>query len=479
MTKPEKRPFLGRQGIFLKIYLCFLLAMVLVITAQLILDKLTETGPFRVHKEHPLDAVLASFGHSAVEHYIANDKKGLSNAIQQFGESTGITAYIVDPMDREITGRPVPDHLLSLAARVRAAGKIEHAEGEPPPPPASRVTGSDDNIYIVIGEMPPPPFGHHAHHPPPPHGPGFPADRLLILLIVSGIVCFWFAKYLTSPVIALREATRRFASGDLKVRVGKGAGGRKDEISDLANDFDMMAERIEYLMTLHRQLLGDISHELRSPLTRLYLALELARRKTGPDAQRELDRIEQEAAALNDLIGQILILTRIENGIETIPMSAFNLCELVAEIAANADFEAQGVNRAVQFAGDLSCDIKGSRELLKRAIENVIRNAIRYTPEDTTVYVEMKSRVPDQDTKNLFEIAVRDKGQGVPEPELQNIFRPFYRVSDARERQTGGIGLGLAITERAVRIHGGTVSASNAASGGLIITISLPANTTS
>jgi two-component system sensor histidine kinase CpxA len=479
MTRSAKELFLGKQSIFLKIYLCFLLAMVLVITAQLILDKLTETGPFKVHKEHPFDTILLAYGQSAVEHYINKDNKALLNAVEQFRQSTGVTAFIVDPEDREITGRPLPDRMVSLAARVRLGGKIEHSEGPPPFLPAAAVAGSDNKIYIVLGEMPPPQFGPDNHSRPPP-GPGNLANnlafRLLILLIVSGLVCFWFAKYLTSPVIALREATRRFASGDLKVRVGKHAGGRRDEISDLANDFDMMAERIESLMIMHRQLLGDISHELRSPLTRLYLALELARRQCGPKAERELDRIEKEATSLNELIGQILILTRIENSIEAIHMSPFNLCELVAEIAANADFEAHGVNRAVHFEGDLSCEIKGNRELLKRAIENVIRNAIRYTPEATTVRVDMKVHLPAKSTKNFIEITVRDSGPGVPDAELQNIFRPFYRVSDARERQTGGVGLGLAITDRAVRLHNGAVTAANDVNGGFIVTISLPSD---
>jgi signal transduction histidine kinase len=200
---------------------------------------------------------------------------------------------------------------------------------------------------------------------------------LLILLIISGVVCFLFARYLTAPILTLQKATRSFATGDMKVRVGSSIGNRKDEISDLANDFDLMAGRIESLLTMQRQLLGDISHELRTPLTRLNLSLELARDHAGPEAAKALDRVEKESACLNEMIGELLTLSRLESTIKVNNMAPLDLTELVHEIVADADFEARQSNRSVQFSNDNEYFITGDYELLSRAIENVIRNAIR------------------------------------------------------------------------------------------------------
>jgi two-component system sensor histidine kinase CpxA len=257
------------------------------------------------------------------------------------------------------------------------------------------------------------------------------------------------------------------------VRIGKILSKRKDEFSGLAEDFDHMAQRIESLMTRQRQLLGDISHELRSPLTRLNLALELARRKTAnAEATAALDRIETEALLLEEMIAQLLTLTRLESGVEEVKMEAVDLTTLLADITADADFEARARDCSVRIIGSTPCAVSGNEELLRRAIENVIRNAVRYTRKDTTVDITLRHI---SDASNSYaEITVRDHGPGVSEHEFSLLFHPFYRVSNARERQTGGTGLGLAITQRAVAFHYGSVAASNAQDGGLIVTIRLP-----
>ncbi|HNY11580.1 MAG TPA: ATP-binding protein, partial [Candidatus Wallbacteria bacterium] len=233
-----------------------------------------------------------------------------------------------------------------------------------------------------------------------------------------------------------------------------------------------MAERIESLMTLQKELLGDISHELRSPLARLNVALELSRRSAGAGAERSLDRISQEAETLNNLIGQVLDLTRFESGIEGIRMAPVALDRLVKEIAADADFEAQGHKRNAKLLVCEECIMNGNEELLRRAIENVVRNAIKYTAENTSVEISLVQKTEYQ---NMFaEITVKDKGPGAPEADLAHLFRPFYRVSDARDRQTGGSGLGLAITDRAVILHHGKVTASNSKTGGLVVILQFP-----
>jgi two-component system sensor histidine kinase CpxA len=260
---------------------------------------------------------------------------------------------------------------------------------------------------------------------------------------------------------------RELASGDLQTRVGPALGSRRDELAELGRDFDAMAARIEALVTAQQRLLGDISHELRSPLARLGVALDLARRRGGRDIGDLLGRIELESERLDELIGELLELNRLESGDE-IAREPIDLAALVEEIAADADFEAQADDRSVRVVSTEACEVAGDRNLLRRAIENVARNAVRYTPEETTVEVALGC-----DERDAV-VRVRDFGPGVSDEELPNLFRPFYRVAGARERDTGGAGLGLAITERAVAIHGGSVAASNASGGGLTVEIRLP-----
>jgi two-component system sensor histidine kinase CpxA len=236
----------------------------------------------------------------------------------------------------------------------------------------------------------------------------------------------------------------------------------------MGRDFNQMAERIESLIQAQQQLLGDISHELRTPLARLNVALGLARRKANPEVAPLHDRIQREADQLNEMIGELLTLTELETGAENLQTETVALDGLLNEIIADADFEARSQQRHVVLAAATACRLNGNRKLLRSALENVIRNAIRYTAPDTTVEVQLK----EQGTQATIQI--RDHGPGVPPEMLSHIFRPFYRVADARDRQSGGTGLGLAITERAIRLHHGEVNARNAPDGGLLVSLTLP-----
>jgi signal transduction histidine kinase len=237
-----------------------------------------------------------------------------------------------------------------------------------------------------------------------------------------------------------------------------------------------MAERIQSLVDSKQRLLHDISHELRSPLARLKIGLELARKGDGPEAAWALDRIEREADRLNELIGQLLTLARLDSKPANRNADSVDLKRLVDEIVADADFEARSAGRSVKLVTTDDCQIIGNEQLLRSAIENVVRNAASYTPEGTEVEVSLRCQNGDKDNRAV--IRVLDRGSGVPQAALANIFNPFYRVADARDRQSGGSGLGLSITQRAVQIHGGSVSASNAPGGGLAVEILLPIATT-
>ncbi|HZB44402.1 MAG TPA: ATP-binding protein, partial [Pyrinomonadaceae bacterium] len=304
------------------------------------------------------------------------------------------------------------------------------------------------------------------------------AARLVAALLTAGVLCYGLARCIVSPVVKLRAVTRQVAGGDLSARVGPLLGGRSDELGAMGRDFDAMAARIEALLSAQTRLLRDISHELRSPLARLSVALDLARKRAGPEAANYLARIEREAGRLNEMIGQLLTLSRWEAGAGSAPRQPVDLAALVREVAEDADFEARGQNRAVELVACEACATAGTPALLRSAVENVVRNAVRHTPEGTAVRISLRrardGEEDDGDGAGRAVLTVRDEGAGVPAEALTEIFRPFYRVDDARDRESGGTGLGLAITERAVRLHGGTVTAENVAGGGFVVEIRLP-----
>ncbi len=296
------------------------------------------------------------------------------------------------------------------------------------------------------------------------------AHPILIAALISAIICLLLARYLTSPIGRLRQATQKLAAGDLSQRVSPSMGKRKDEIVDLANDFDYMAGQLQTLINSHKQLLRDASHELRSPLARLQVALGLARQRGDDKTASELDRIEREAERLNELIGQLLSLARFETNTAEIERTPIELETLLEQIVNDAAYEARAKHRDVKIIHSMPVTLKGNSMLLSSALENVVRNAIRYTAEATAVEVSL---LDDHQKPNWIVIKIRDYGPGIPEPMLASIFEPFVRVGEARDRLSGGYGLGLAIAKRAVSLHGGEMSALNEDEG-LSIVIRLP-----
>jgi signal transduction histidine kinase len=296
---------------------------------------------------------------------------------------------------------------------------------------------------------------------------GLPNLGIALSILASGVISYLLALYLTSPVKKLKTVVQSFAEGNLDVRITPELGNRRDELADLGREFDHMAERIAALISSQQRLLADISHELRSPLARLTVALELARKNVSEKGIAALDRIELETERVNKLVGQLLALTRLESGAERVPPETVTLEELVQQVVDDANYEAKPHHKEVKVLQLAPCRVRGSSELLRSGIENVIRNAIRYTAEGTAVEVSLTWKL---DTAVL---SVRDHGPGVPESELGHIFEPFYRVGEARERSSGGVGLGLSIADRTIKLHSGSVRAENVP-GGLLITIELP-----
>lgn len=293
--------------------------------------------------------------------------------------------------------------------------------------------------------------------------------RFGVLIVAALLLCWALARYMSSPIGKIRRATRKLAAGDLQTRVADEIGNRRDELSELAVDFDEMAERIESLITSQKRLSRDVSHELRSPLARMNVALEIAKQKSNGDVAPMLDRIDTESRRLNEMISSLLTLSKLETGSRDFETYEVDLTELLEDVASDADFEAKANGKSVKIVEAAQCRVTGSEPLLQSAIENVLRNAVRYTNEGTTVEVSLKS------VDGKAHVSIRDHGDGVPEDELGNLFRPFYRVGEARERKTGGIGLGLAIAEQAIRAHKGTIAAKNLGDG-LLVEIKLDCN---
>lgn len=280
--------------------------------------------------------------------------------------------------------------------------------------------------------------------------------RLAGMLLTGIVFCSLLALYLSSPIRKIRHATQKLADGDLSTRVGERVGNRRDELAYLARDFDLMAERIEKLVNSQKRLTRDISHELRSPLARMNVALEIAKQKSDPAV---LARIEKESERLNEMISRLLTLSKLESGSQDFERDLIDLTELVKEIADDADYEARAIGKSVKLVAAEECRVLGNETLLRSAIENVLRNGVRYTKEGTAVEVALTNG------SGKVRISINDHGGGVPEEELSKLFRPFHRVEDARDRDTGGTGLGLAIAEQAIRAHKGSISAKNTGEG--------------
>lgn len=298
--------------------------------------------------------------------------------------------------------------------------------------------------------------------PRPRIGMWFLQPAHLYVLLVAILLCYWLAYHLTRPVRQLQKAVERFGRGDLSARVGSK---RRDELGQLARTFDRMAGRTETLLEAERRLLLDISHELRSPLARLGVAVELAR--SGEDLDSALNRIQKESDRLNALVGQLLQVTRAEGDPSQLRHETVRVDELVQQLVEDSAIEAEARGCAVEYQKRQPATVEGDPELLRRAVENVIRNAIRYAPRQTAVEVSLARN------NGKVLVDVRDRGPGVPEESLPRLFDAFYRVESDRARASGGIGLGLSIARRAVELHKGTIRARNAHPG-LEVELELP-----
>lgn len=448
------------KSLFARMFLWFWLSMTLIGAIGVVVALTTDPGAALLAR-HKKQIVKA--GRMLIIAYETGGPASLADQGRRLERETRIHLFLFRGGDGPLSGRFLPPRVTRLVELTMMTGEPQHGPGRRGTWYAMPAGGG----YVVLAALPrPSPMAILLD-------PRHIVLRLMVTFVVAGIVCYLLARSLTGPILHLQKAARRFADGDLATRVGPVFGTRKDEIADLGHDFDSMAGRIENLVKAQRKLLRDISHELRSPLARLNVALELARRNSSPESGNALDRIGREAERLNDLIGQLLALTLLESGTErTVERDTVDLVRLVSAIVEDANFETQDRGEAVKVVESQDITVYGSEELLHRAIENVVRNAVRYNVGNAPVEVGLLTHL--EDGRSYARVRVSDHGPGVPEADLKRLFEPFYRVADSRDRQSGGTGLGLAITERAVIAHSGKVRASNRSSGGLVVEIDLP-----
>lgn len=340
-----------------------------------------------------------------------------------------------------------------------------HLRADRPPPPRPD-----------FDEHRPPPMefdrGGPPHRQPPPDdkrpGGPLPIFPMIAALIASLFCAAGVAWYFAKPIRHLRNAFTTAAEGNLDTRVGGAMDGRRDELADLGQDFDRMAERLQALMAAQKRLLHDVSHEMRSPLARLQAAIGLARQQPGR-VEDSLARIEREGERMNGLIGELLTLSRLEAGVSG-PLEKVDLGELLAGIVEDARFEGSAEQVGIDFTAVPGLFVQANPELLHRAIENVVRNGLRFSPAGASLQVVAKL-----EADGLIHLHIADQGVGVPEAELEAIFTPFYR---GRNLATGdGYGLGLAIARQVISTVNGKIAAKMKSDGspGLLIEIVLPA----
>lgn len=449
------------MSLFLKIFLWFWLAIALVVAVLTFVNWSTQSEPLVRQWQTFIGEAVSSNSMTAAQIYANEGKSGLDEYLARVATNDRVNAVgFYDANRRQIAGTQVSSEAERLFDRAVQSETVEFARVPEETFAATKVNLRNGGFAVYIMQL------------KRPHQTTLLTEiknrilQILAVILTAGLVCYAMARYLSSPIGKLRTATQKLADGDLQTRVADEVGNRHDELAALARDFDEMAERIENLINSQKRLTRDVSHELRSPLARLNVALELAKAKSNGDTNNLLNRIEREGRQLNDMISQILTLSRLESQSETIEKHPINIGKLVERVVADANFEAESQDKKVQITQNSDSKIYGNENLLRSAVENVLRNAVRYTKD--------KVEVSTGGSASETVIKIRDYGEGVPEAELSELFKPFHRVAEARERKSGGVGLGLAIAEQAVQAHKGKISASNAKDGGLIVEIKLP-----
>lgn len=392
---------------------------------------------------------------------LASDRQAIMTELDRFNSQSHQQWYLVDD-SYQLLGTPKPPRriLVMLSEMMEMEGlKVGQWRQEAWMGPITLSAGGETYRMFLRG----------VPTLPPPNLPIWLDSqwlRIIFGLFVSGMMSLVLAWSLTRPISRLRRVSRQLAGGSLDARVGESVSRRADEFGDLGRDFDDMADRLQQLVSAQQRLLSNVSHELRSPLTRLQVALGIVRQKAPTELERALNRIERESDRLESLIAQVLKLSRFENHMQTMDTQPLHLHDLVRHVVEDARFESE--QRSVNIVEEIDAPVVfyGDSHLLHSAVDNVVRNALRFSPEDATLWVRLNG------DKQQTIIDICDQGPGVPEDKLERLFDPFYRL----DQSNSGAGLGLNIARHAVQAHKGRIHAYNRPEGGLCVRITLPVN---
>lgn len=448
--------------LFIKVFLSFW-ATVVLIGISLVLAFLLQPANVPSKWHAGLADTTHFFGTAAVRAFERGGAPAAVSYIHALSEDAHIHGCVFDVSGNALAGESCAE-LSGLAARL--------VRGDPSAQDIRRgltriavfVTGPDGRTFIYASELlagPGAAFGM---------SPKIVLFRAGVAFIVSGLLCYFLTRYLTAPILRLRGVAQLISAGQLGMRAEPKLESRLDEFGDLVRDFNLMASKTESLISSQRQLMYDVSHELRSPLARMNVALDLLHRRVGEDSA--IRHMETDLQRLNEMITRLLTVAKLEAANALQNHVRVNLTELVSSIAVDAEFEAQEKGKRVAIVPKTDLAVLGDPTLLRSAVENVLRNAMRFTKPGTTVEVILEASKATSSPEVI--VAVRDYGSGVPEGELTNIFKPFYRVTDAPASESTGAGLGLAISERIITLHKGRIRAINEPGGGLRIEMVFP-----
>lgn len=454
-----KNKHLKRHRIYWKIFLSFWLS-----SSIIIVSTIWVTGVVHRQSSIPLreKIILNNYAHAAIATFESGKTKALNHYLKQIFTQKKLQLFLISPTKTVLPLPSSPRFLKKIQLKYQNSQLQDGLIKNKHYLVSSEIMTLKGNLYRLVA-ITTIPISHQLLVPWLDV-----LNEMLFAIFISGVLCYFLSHYLTKPIADLRKAAHQISYGQLETRLSNKLLNRKDEIGCLSQEFNNMAEHIDLLISAKERLLQDISHELRSPLARLQIAVALCQSKTNNDGQEDIERMELEITRLDQLIGKILSLAKLQDPHKKLELKKVDLIEMVNTLIHDANYEYKQKNINIIFNHSKECIVNVDELLIHSALENILRNALRYTPENSKISISLTNK------NNIITYEVSDQGEGVPKQDLESIFKPFYRVDSARPTTTGGYGIGLALTKKAIELHKGTIVANNLKPQGLSIKFMLP-----
>lgn len=441
------------RSLYWKIFFFFWLTLIAAIFAVATLSEIVVQERYQDQYQK-----VVKLGIQAADIYETQGSPQLTQWLQYIKLEYGIKAFMLDARRRPISLAHLPENWIEFTLPL-SQNRLSKRKARGFQPYSVSSTSNRSYTFVAVHDNDDSLYPSWLRH--------LPVLQILTALLIVALLTAFITWRITGPLRKLRQATDAFARGNLDTRLANMTHQKNDEIGEVGLAFNHMAERISLLVSNQQRLFRDISHELRTPLARQQIALELLARKIPDSEHQSLHRIEREVERMNELIDQVLTLLRLEQAEQSPNTEVYDLSQLLSSLTQDAEFETQSKHKII-LKQPKKNELIGQPELVSRAVENIVRNALRYTSEDGSVFI---SALVHQE---CIIVRIEDEGEGVPEDSLRRLFEPFYRVESSRNQQTGGYGVGMAIAEQAIRAQNGSIKASNRPEGGLKVEIILP-----